>query len=1153
MRNFIVFLMIIFGLSYTDSPANFRLTYPNGGEKFIVGSDTLITWEGILPTDTVKLEYSIDNGVNWTLISDKATGLKHVWKNIPLPVSDECLVKIKPVTKGDSSRFEPAIEWQKTYGGSETEWLYCVKQTRDGGYIVVGRSNSNDGDVTKNHGVIDIWVVKLNNEGIIEWEKTYGGSLCEWPTYIQQTIDGGFIVSGITDSKDGDVSDNKYWGVSWIFKLDAIGNLEWEKTHWDDSWEARSIQQTRDSGYIVIVESQSKEREESIVKLDSKGNILWEKIHKTKPLSNINSIRQTSDNGFVFAGYSYMVEKRYNAWIGKLDGLGNLEWDKTYGGVEDTIVAAEIEQTSDGGYVTVGNACSLKSDSTAIKGLSDYWVLKVDPLGNVEWQKTYGGSGNDNAQSIKQTADGGYIVDGITGSNDFDVHNFKGLRDGWLVKLDKFGNLQWEKTVGGNGDEWTLSVDNTIDGGYITAGWSISTDIPGCNLRGYSDNRVPDAYIVKLGPYLQSYTSGLFSIITPQAFSNDIDMKKSYVGTPKDSIVTNFVFNAAKNEFQVDSIYFRGADAGAFSIQSAFPKYSLEPKEGKDTKFRFTPTRVGIHLAEIVIIAQTDTLIQKIQGEGYKDDPKIESAYEPFDDLICLPKTNYRIPITNNGGKPLIITELNISGINADEFSVVETLPKTVDPKKTAYISVYFTPKSVGTKTAVFEIVSNAMPDTIFKIPLTATKELVNLAFVEDTIDLGYLCPDEEKVMAFNIQNIGTLASSATLSSNPRIKLAKEKLYLSVNESVGITFKYKGSSVEGDISEIIVLTDTICGVPKIINIIGKVLIPKIEAKDVSINTMVNVAKQAAITIHNTGERDVTITNPPVLFPSLTWVGNQFPATIPAKDSTEFLIEFLPFDIQGFSLMITFFADQCDIKQNVNIQLLADMPPPKLIVSIKNDSAYAGQVRRLKLMMSNIAPEEIAAYAPSFSAKIRFQKTILTPLKKAERNIVNDSMYMNVKGTFAATYELSQMLVTAGLGSVEETSLDIVEFNLTDEAGNKIDSDLEIEKQPGLFKLLGICREGGTRLINPTGKAEILQIIPNPASDDIEIKVNLIEDGVSTLSVYNVNGVKLREFSLNDGTGLKTMYLNINDFANGLYFIQLLTPTVVNYQKLMIVK
>lgn len=223
----------------------------------------------------------------------------------------------------------------------------------------------------------------------------------------------------------------------------------------------------------------------------------------------------------------------------------------------------------------------------------------------------------------------------------------------------------------------------------------------------------------------------------------------------------------------------------------------------------------------------------------------------------------------------------------------------------------------------------------------------------------------------------------------------------------------------------------------------------------------------------------------------------------------------------------------------------------LKITIKNDSAYAGQVRRLKLMMSNVKPEDISATAPNFSAKIRFQKTILTPVKKADRNIVNDSIYMNIKGIIGTNIELAQIPVMAGLGIVSETSIDIVDFTLTNSAGEKVDYD--IETTSGKFKLLGVCEEGGTRLFNSAGKVEIMEIIPNPASDNVEINVNLIEDGATTLSVYNYNGTKLQEITLQGETGLRTINLDTRNFDNGLYFIKLQTPTVITNQKLMIIR
>jgi len=224
---------------------------------------------------------------------------------------------------------------------------------------------------------------------------------------------------------------------------------------------------------------------------------------------------------------------------------------------------------------------------------------------------------------------------------------------------------------------------------------------------------------------------------------------------------------------------------------------------------------------------------------------------------------------------------------------------------------------------------------------------------------------------------------------------------------------------------------------------------------------------------------------------------------------------------------------------------------KYVLTIKNDSAYAGQVRRLKLIVENIKDSGNISFAPSFEARIRFQKTILTPVKKASRIVINDSMYMNITGKTGSTAELAQILVYAGLGNVEETSLDIVDFKFTDQLGNKIDYD--IETRSGNFKLLGMCHEGGTRLINPTGKVEIMQINPNPTSDDIEINLNLIEKGFTVLSIYSSSGIKVQEFIYSGETGLKTINLDLSEFGNGLYFVQLQTPTVLTKQKLMIIR
>ncbi len=219
--------------------------------------------------------------------------------------------------------------------------------------------------------------------------------------------------------------------------------------------------------------------------------------------------------------------------------------------------------------------------------------------------------------------------------------------------------------------------------------------------------------------------------------------------------------------------------------------------------------------------------------------------------------------------------------------------------------------------------------------------------------------------------------------------------------------------------------------------------------------------------------------------------------------------------------------------------------------ISNDSSYAGESRNLKLIMEKAKPEGIAALAPNFEATIRFQNTILAPLNNPNWTISNDSTYLKVAGKFGTSNDIAQIPVIAGLGSVEETAIDIVDFVLKDDAGSIVDYDFEFES--GTFKLLGICYEGGARLINPNNKVELLQISPNPNDGNLAVELNLIEEGSSTLSIYNSNGQLMYEQNITSSTGKIDLNVDTKEYGNGLYFVSLQTPTIRKVKQLVVFK
>jgi hypothetical protein len=381
----------------------------------------------------------------------------------------------------------PAIQWQKNFGGSSYGTPFSLKLTSDGGYIVAGNTESNDGDVTNHHGGTDIWVLKLNDTGAIQWQKALGGSKEDNANSIQQTRDGGYIIVGTTNSTDGDVTNKiEENGIDfWVIKLDGNGNLQWQKVFGGDSYDtANSVQQTKDGGYIVAGYSRSnfnnKKKEylldgfnddNWILKLDPNGNLQWQKLFGGEGLDHAQSIQQTNDNGFILVGSSnksiLTSLSDFNFSIIKLNETGEVQWEKSLGGTNDEY-AYSVQQTKDGGYIVAGTTKSIDGDVTNVPGGgTDIWVVKLNNIGTVVWQKVFGETALDFVYEIKQTSDEGYILVGNTGLKDV---------DGLVIKLNNKGNMEWQKTIGGTQFDIFKSIVQTKDNGYIIVGTTNSSD-----------------------------------------------------------------------------------------------------------------------------------------------------------------------------------------------------------------------------------------------------------------------------------------------------------------------------------------------------------------------------------------------------------------------------------------------------------------------------------------------------------------------------------------------------------------------------------------------------------------------------------------------------------------------------------------------------
>ncbi|TYB79909.1 hypothetical protein ES674_03935 [Bizionia myxarmorum] len=342
----------------------------------------------------------------------------------------------------DSTNPDTSITTVLTLGGSKNESGQSVVKTTDGGYAILGFSQSADGDITdKLNESYDFWVLKYSATHSLQWSKTYGGSGDDRGEKIIQTQDGGFVILGYSDSADGDLTDNAGAQDYWLAKLDSNGNLLWQKSFgYLGADRGKSVLETTDGGYFLT----------GILDVTASGGA-----------------GNTRDASSRHAGGDY--------WALKLDSQGTIDWSKYYGG-SFTDTPFDAIETADSGYIIVGSSDSDDVDIANNIGDYDFWVVKISNSGAIIWEKNFGGTQIDEARGIINSADGNFLIIGDTRSNDIQVSNNLGAADLWLIKISSEGNLLWEKTYGGSNFDVGRSISKGNKNTFILSGSSRSAN-----------------------------------------------------------------------------------------------------------------------------------------------------------------------------------------------------------------------------------------------------------------------------------------------------------------------------------------------------------------------------------------------------------------------------------------------------------------------------------------------------------------------------------------------------------------------------------------------------------------------------------------------------------------------------------------------------
>ena len=823
-----------------------KLIFPNGSENFIVGSDTIIRWEGIPPSELVRLEYSINNGSTWKYI-DTTRGLSYNWKKINQPSSLECLLRVQQLNFGSPFTKDTV----RTLIG-HVDLVNCVAFSPNENTLASGSSDRS----------IKLW------DPITEQERlTIRGN-----NDIFHNL--SFDKDGITIASGGYQKIN-IWNINTGKEIHSINVY--------NNSLVNSIIFSPDGTMLTCGGFQT-------VKFWDVSNWKELRVINTKANSTVRSLAYSPD-GSLLAG---AVDNNIYLW-------------NPYTG--------ELLHTFTGHNFWV-HSVSFSPDGNILASGSEDHTIKLWDVSNKQELLTLS-EHSDRVLSLAFSPDGSILASANHDSN--------------IFLWDVLSGQVIRKLIGHSGPVYSVAF--SPDGSTLASGSWDKT------IKLWDLNNLP---------LQEDQSDTVFSIVEPLVQSISIDMGDVLMSRNKDSVIIDFVRNSGTWEFRVDSIYIRGADEEAFSLVSGIPKYSIEANSSHFAEFRFTPNRVGVHTAEIVIITQSDTLVQTITGTGVEPQLQILANFIDFGEIEI--------------GNERVINDTLV-------LKNVSTTPITID-------------------------------------------------------DTKLLSPDIEQFEILSGGGYFTLNSG-----EERLVSAKFKPKFGGRTSGRIGFEYNGT-----------------GSPAIAQLFG------------------------------------------------TGIGG--------------------------------------------------------LVYVPNDSGYAGDRKSIRLVLSNVKPEGIASLASKFKATLRLQNNLLAPIDGSTTSIVNDSMFITVSGTIGSTSELTQIPIIVGLGAVEYTYIDIVDFRLEENNGNPVEYNFETSS--GLFTLLGICREGGSRLVFDNSVPYLLMVTPNPSEGNVEVDVNVIEEGISTLKIFNATGVLLEEHQFTT-IGNQKIELNTKNYSNGLYFITLQTPTAFDKTKLLLVK
>jgi hypothetical protein len=431
---------------------------------------------------------------------------------VSLKIKIVCISLFFSLANLTAQTFPFSIQWQNCIGGTNGEMGRKIQLTNDGGSIICGMTQSNDGDIVGYHGGnSDVLLVKMNDAGVVLWQRSLGGSGADIGRSVKQTLDGGYIVVGETTSNNDDVSGNHGSTDGWIIKLDSFGIIQWQKCIGGTSQDYfQEINQLNDGTYFVAGRTGSNDgdvlgnnggTDAWALKLDILGSIIWQNCFGGSGFEQFNTFKVTLQGDLILCGSTFNSNNGdvtgnnglTDGWVVCANNMGVLLWQTCLGGSGNDYLN-DLFENNDGTFYLAGSTLSNNGDVTGNHGGQDAWLFQLTSNGDVLFQKCFGGVGTDLFDCIINSADNNIILSGHTNSVDGDISNFiGGLNDAWLVKINTSGTIIWEKCLGGTAEDYLFSLVEGPNGQLLSTGYTHSNDV---DVSG--NNGLADCWVLKL-------------------------------------------------------------------------------------------------------------------------------------------------------------------------------------------------------------------------------------------------------------------------------------------------------------------------------------------------------------------------------------------------------------------------------------------------------------------------------------------------------------------------------------------------------------------------------------------------------------------------------------------------------------------------------